>query len=171
MDLRGRNPRLDGTELRGRKAGSVRGRGGHVSEPRDERYDAIVVGSGLRGVSTAALLAKNGLKTLILEQGEGAGGLAHSFSRGPYTFDSAIRVLAEGEMIEALLRYLDVEDECTLTVIDPLYRVNMPDGFSLVANIGLEAFMESHIEQFPQEAEGIKAFFGLRRQLFLEAAQ
>ena len=142
-----------------------------MSEPRDEQYDAIVVGSGLGGVSAAALLAKHGDRVLICEQGEGAGGLAHAFSRGPYTFDSAIRVLAEGEMIEALLRYLDVEDECTLTVIDPLYRVDMPDGFSLTANIGLEAFMESHIEQFPHEAAGIRSFFGLRRQMFLEAAQ
>jgi prolycopene isomerase len=142
-----------------------------VSEPRDEQYDAIVVGSGLGGVSAAALLAKNGLRVLICEQGEGAGGLAHAFSRGPYTFDSAIRVLAEGEMIENLLRYLGVEDECTLTVIDPLYKVQMPDGFELTADIGLEPFMESHIRQFPHEEQGIRTFFGLRRQMFLEAAQ
>jgi len=142
-----------------------------MTEPRDERYDAIVVGSGLGGVSAAALLAKHGYKVLICEQGEGAGGLAHAFSRGPYTFDSAIRVLAEGEMIENLLRYLGVEDECTLTTIDPLYRVNMPDGFSLVADIGLEPFMESHIREFPHEEAGIRSFFGLRRQMFLEAAQ
>ena len=89
---------------------------GRVHRTRDGQYDAIVVGSGLGGVSAAALLAKHGYKTLDLEQGEGAGGLAHAFSRGPYTFDSAIRVLAEGEMIEGLLRYLGVEDECTLTV-------------------------------------------------------
>src|SRR6266487_1604379 len=58
-------------------------------QPRDDAYDAVVVGSGLGGVSTAALLAKHGYKTLVLEQGEGAGGLAHAFKRGEYTFDSA----------------------------------------------------------------------------------
>src|SRR5437773_9428735 len=87
-------------------------------QPRDDAYDAVVVGSGLGGVSTAALLAKHGYKTLVLEQGEGAGGLAHAFKRDDYTFDSAIRVLAEGEMVEGLLEYLGVLDECKLLHID-----------------------------------------------------
>src|SRR6267378_8612210 len=89
--------------------------------PRDDGYDAVVVGSGLGGVSTGALLAKHGYKTLVLEQGEGAGGLAHAFTRDNYTFDSAIRVLAEGEMVEGLLGYLGVLDECKLLHIDHLY--------------------------------------------------
>jgi len=138
--------------------------------PRHDAYDVVVVGSGLGGVSAAALLAKNGRKVLVVEQGDGAGGFAHSFKRGDYTFDSAIRVIAEGEMIEALLDYLGVRDRCKLTLIDHMYRVHFPD-FSLFAPIGLKEFMEAHIREFPQEAEGIRRFFGLRRQLFLEAAQ
>ena len=139
--------------------------------PREDRYDAVVVGSGLGGVSTAALLAKHGFKTLVLEQGEGAGGLAHAFKRDAYTFDSAIRVLAEGEMIEGLLEYLGVLDECKLLHIDHLYRANFPDGGTIFAPVGLEEFTEAHIRLFPDEEEGIRTFFGLRRQMFLETAQ
>ena len=36
----------------------------------------------------------------VRRAGRRPGGFAHSFNRGPYTFDSAIRVIAEGEMIE-----------------------------------------------------------------------
>lgn len=138
--------------------------------PRDDTYDAVVVGSGLGGVSAAALLAKHGYKTLVCEQGEGAGGLAHAFKRGEYTFDSAIRVLAEAEMVEGLLEYLGVRDECNLIHIDHLYRAEFPDG-SIFAPVGLEEFMEAHIRLFPDEEEGIREFFGLRRQMFLETAQ
>jgi len=139
-------------------------------EPRDERYDAVVVGSGLGGVSAAALLAKHGYRTLVCEQGEGAGGLAHAFERSGYKFDSAIRVLAEGEMVEGLLEYLGVLDECKLLHIDHLYRAQFPNGESIFAPVGLEEFMEAHIRLFPQEEEGIRTFFGLRRQMFLETA-
>ena len=141
------------------------------TEPSDDRYDAVVVGSGLGGVSAAALLAKHGYKTLVCEQGEGAGGLAHAFKRDGYTFDSAIRVLAEGEMVEGLLEYLGVLDECKLLHIDHLYRANFPDGESIFAPVGIDEFMEAHIRLFPGEEEGIRTFFGLRRQMFLETAQ
>jgi phytoene dehydrogenase-like protein len=138
--------------------------------PREDGYDAVVVGSGLGGVSAAALLSKHGYKTLVLEQGEGAGGLAHAFKRGDYTFDSAIRVLAEGEMVEGLLSYLGVLDECKLLHIDHLYRAKFP-GLDIFAPVGLDEFMEAHIRLFPDEAEGIRSFFGIRRQMFLETAQ
>jgi phytoene desaturase len=145
--------------------------GGSTDGPREEAYDAVVVGSGLGGVSAAALLAKHGYKTLVLEQGDGAGGLAHAFKRDNYLFDSAIRVLAEGEMVEGLLNYLGVLDECKLLHIDHLYRAEFPGGESVFAPVGLDEFMEAHIRLFPQEEEGIRTFFGLRRQMFLETAQ
>src|SRR6266542_3877977 len=145
--------------------------GDRADGPREDSYDAVVIGSGLGGVSAAALLAKHGYKTLVAEQGEGVGGLAHAFKRDDYTFDSAIRVLAEGEMVEGLLEYLGVLDECKLLHIDHLYRAVFPDEETIFAPVGVEEFMEAHIRLFPDEEEGIRTFFGLRRQMFLETAQ
>ena len=44
-----------------------------------ENLDAIVIGSGIGGLSTAAIMAKAGKKVLVLEQHDQAGGCCHTF--------------------------------------------------------------------------------------------
>jgi len=54
--------------------------------PQD--LDAIVIGSGIGGLCTAALLAKTGKKVLVLEQHGKAGGCCHTFSKKGFEFDT-----------------------------------------------------------------------------------
>lgn len=44
-----------------------------------ENLDAIVIGSGIGGMSCACLLARSGKKVLVLEQHDQAGGCCHTF--------------------------------------------------------------------------------------------
>ena len=48
----------------------------------------VVIGSGIGGLSCACMLAKYGKPVVVLESHEHAGGCAHSFERGGFTFDS-----------------------------------------------------------------------------------
>lgn len=52
-----------------------------------EALDAIIIGSGVGGLTAAALLAKAGKRVLILEQHDQAGGCTHTFENKGFEFD------------------------------------------------------------------------------------
>ena len=58
------------------------------------KYDAVVVGSGNGGLSAACTLARAGKKVLLVEQHNLPGGVASSFRRGRFEFESALHELA-----------------------------------------------------------------------------
>jgi prolycopene isomerase len=52
------------------------------------KYDVVVIGAGLGGLTTASLLAKSGLDVLVIEQHNLPGGACTSFRREGHTFDA-----------------------------------------------------------------------------------
>ena len=69
-----------------------------------ENLDAIVIGSGIGGLSTAVLLAKSDKKVLVLEQHYRAGGCTHTFDELGGLFDSGIHYVGCKNIIDSLLR-------------------------------------------------------------------
>lgn len=138
-----------------------------ATTPRDDSYDCIVVGSGLGGLSAGAFLAKAGKKVLVVERLDGLGGYAHSFKRGPYTFDPAVHAIGQakqGLMLDTWLRALEVRDEVNMIDLDPFYTVFLPD-YRFDAPFGVEEFVEAHVREFPHEEKGFRAFIDLCRQI------
>jgi len=58
-------------------------------------YDAIVIGSGMGGLSSAALLSELGWKVCVLEQHYTAGGYTHSYERGGYEWDVGVHYIGD----------------------------------------------------------------------------
>jgi all-trans-retinol 13,14-reductase len=68
----------------------------YKQHPLDDRWDAIVIGSGIGGLTTAALLAKHGAKkVLVLERHYTAGGYTHSFQRPGYSWDVGVHYIGD----------------------------------------------------------------------------
>jgi all-trans-retinol 13,14-reductase len=58
-------------------------------------FDAIVIGSGIGGMTTAAWLAKHGKKVLVLEQHYSPGGYTHTFMRRGYEWDVGVHYIGD----------------------------------------------------------------------------
>ena len=56
-----------------------------MSHSMNQNWDAIVIGSGIGGLTTAAALTRLGRRVLVLEKHYVAGGLTHEFSRNGYS--------------------------------------------------------------------------------------
>ena len=103
------------------------------------QYDSVIVGSGIGGLVTGALLARYGKRVLICESHTIAGGAAHSFTRQGFHFDSGPSFycgLADRDSLNPLQQVLNVLGESLDTVpYDPLGYYHFPEGtFAAYAN-------------------------------------
>jgi len=84
-------------------------------------YDVIVVGAGFGGSSCAALLAKRGLKVLLLEKNSKAGGKAIAISKKGFTYTAWVVITApvQDNTFEVVLKELGMENRVELVTPDP----------------------------------------------------
>lgn len=81
------------------------------------RYDSIIIGAGLAGLTSALLLARSGRKVLVLEQHPSPAPVVSGFLRGGIYFDSGFHYaggLGKGGPLRPLLLHLGIFDKLQL---------------------------------------------------------
>ena len=127
----------------------------------EQDYDAIVIGSGIGGLTTAASLSKVGKKVLVLEQHYTAGGMTHSYSRNGYEWDVGVHYIGDVGSRKSLTRRMFdfVSDgELKWAPMDDNYDRFFigEERFDMIA--GKKNFVASLKKRFPDEEDAIDEY-------------
>ncbi|MBE3578247.1 MAG: FAD-dependent oxidoreductase [Limnochordales bacterium] len=146
----------------------------------DTEHDVIVVGSGIGGLTAAALLARRGLKVLVAEQHYLPGGFCTSWERHVrrdgqrlrYVFDAGVHDvsgLGPRGPVTNLLRQLEIGNRLEWRRVGHEYVL---PGFRLKVPGTAEGLVKALQARFPAEREAIAAFFaemeGVYRDLYAD---
>jgi len=109
-----------------------------------QQTDVVVIGSGIGGLSCAALLAQYGLRVIVCESHAIAGGAAHGFERNGFKFDSGPSLysgLSDPNSANPLRQVLDAIGESLPCFSYDTWGCCLPEGDFQTA-VGADQFCE-----------------------------
>ena len=128
------------------------------------KQKVVIIGAGLGGLFTGAILSKEGIEVVILEKNATIGGGLQTFQRFGEHFDTGMHVIGgmhPGGNVWKICRYLgvldkmkirDVDDECT----DRLYFSEDHTYYDIAK--GREGFISSLSKYFPEEQGNLERY-------------
>jgi phytoene dehydrogenase-like protein len=129
-----------------------------------KEYDILVIGSGLGGLVSALILAKEGLKVCVLEKNNQYGGNLQTFSRDKLIFDTGVHYLgglSKGQNLHQYFSYLEIMDDLEIQQMDE-------DGYDKITfgddeieyphAQGYDNFVEQLSQYFPDERENLEDY-------------
>lgn len=127
-----------------------------------QKYDIIIIGSGLGGLICGAVLSKEGYSVCIVEKNAQTGGCFQSFKRFGRTLDTGIHYIGsldEGEILHRTFTYLDIMDKVNLIRMNEnnFDQICFPDKSYSYA-MGSERFVTTLAQDFPKEKENIQRY-------------
>ena len=145
----------------------------------NREYDAIVVGGGMAGLTSAAYLCRDGVRTLLVEKGDKTGGLVNTFWHQGFAFDSGIRAFENSGILFPMLKSLGIDIEFTK---NPVSIGIENQWLKLVSRDSLQNYASMLTTLFPDNAEDIAriegeikkvmvymdVLYGIENPLFLE---
>lgn len=101
----------------------------YTHDNQTKKYDVVVIGSGLGGLVSAVILAKEGKKVVVLEKNNQYGGNLQTFVRDKTIFDTGVHYIGglnKGENLYNYFDYLNIADKLKLQQLDK-------DGFDIIS--------------------------------------
>ncbi len=134
-------------------------------------FDVITVGAGVGGLAAAAVLARGGLKVLIIEKSHAPGGFASSFKRGRFEFDVSLHELCGfGRYdkpfggVRKLFDELDISDKIDWVDVKDAYRLitcDCPEPIDITMPFGIENYIDKAEIASPGSRPSLEKLFAL----------
>jgi all-trans-retinol 13,14-reductase len=125
-----------------------------------ERFDYIILGAGLGGLSAAACLSRQGNRVAVLEKHYLPGGCCHTFAYGHYRFCADVHYISQcgrGQTINQFFNYIEQDVPFNSLNPDCIDRVIAPD-IDFQIPLGWENLRSRLLETFPNEAQAIHRY-------------
>lgn len=125
---------------------------------------ALIIGGGFGGLTTGALLTREGYRVRVLEKNANIGGGLQSFSRAGINFETGMHILGgfnHDGCVRRIFEYIGIMDklhirQCDLDCMDEITYLR-PNATYRIPQ-GRAAFTEALCTYFPDEADGIRRY-------------
>jgi len=124
------------------------------------KYDVIIIGAGVGGLTCGCYLAKNGMHVLIIEKNNKVGGCCSSFIRNGVEFDAGVHSIGscrEEGILGSIFKELDLINEIKLYKKKPSNIILTENNEISIGNT-LQADIKKLSDIFPKESKNIKSF-------------
>ena len=127
------------------------------------QFDAIVIGSGLGGLTAGALFARAGHRVLVIERNRNLGGAATVYRHGSLAIEASLHEidgLDAADPKRPVLRALGIDRDLEFVDVGALHEVRTPlFAQPFVMPHGIAAAIAATRAHFPRQSHGIARYF------------
>lgn len=137
------------------------------------KYDIIIIGSGIGGLASAALLSKEGKSVLVVEKEPRPGGYLNEFRSGDFIFDVSLHLLNgcnKDGYVNNMFKKCGILNDIKFIKPKYLYRSIFPDLDIKIPQGNIETHREVLKKHFPDSKKAIDSFFNDMLQLLNDVA-